>query len=273
MNWIDTHTHIYGQEFDSDRKEMIDRAKKAGVSAALLPNVDAKSISPLLRVCEENPGFAFPMMGLHPTSVDTHYASQLIAVEKALARHDYYGIGEIGIDLYWDRSFLKEQKQVFEKQLRWSIDLGLAVSIHTREAYEEVFDSIYKVGSEHLKGVFHCFSGTPEDLEEIKRLKRFKIGINGIITFKKSSLPEMIRTVPLEMLVLETDAPYLAPVPYRGKRNEVAYLWETACKTAEVFGISVEELSVHTEKNALELFNISSRDLTSEHKEHKSSLF
>ncbi len=167
MNWIDTHTHIYGQEFDSDRKEMIDRAKKAGVSAALLPNVDAKSISPLLRVCEENPGFAFPMMGLHPTSVDTHYASQLIAVEKALARHDYYGIGEIGIDLYWDRSFLKEQKQVFEKQLRWSIDLGLAVSIHTREAYEEVFDSIYKVGSEHLKGVFHCFPVPPKILKKL----------------------------------------------------------------------------------------------------------
>ena len=158
--------------------------------------------------------------------------------------------------MYWDRSFLKEQKQAFEEQLRWSIDLGFPVSIHTREAYEEVFDSIYKVGSDCLKGVFHCFSGTCEDLEEIKRLKGFKIGINGVLTFKNSVLPEIIRTAPLEMLLLETDAPYLAPVPYRGKRNEVAYLWETACKTAEIFGIDLEELSVHTEKNALELFNI-----------------
>ncbi|MDO4702907.1 TatD family hydrolase [Tannerella sp.] len=256
MKWIDTHTHIYGQEFDADRKEMIDRAKRAGVYAALLPNIDAYSISALLRVCEENPGFAFPMMGLHPTSVDACYASQLMVVERALVKSDYCAIGEIGIDLYWDRSFLKEQKQVFEEQLKWSIDLGLAVSIHTREAYEEVFDSIYKVGHERLKGVFHCFSGTLEDLEEIKRMKGFKIGINGVVTFKKSALPEMIRTASLDMLLLETDAPYLAPVPYRGKRNEVAYLCETACKTAEIFGISMEELSAHTEKNALELFNI-----------------
>ena len=257
MEWIDTHTHIYGEEFDTDRKEMIDRAKEAGVLAALLPNIDAQSIPALFRVCDEYPDFAFPMMGLHPTRVDARYASQLMSVEKALTQRDYCGIGEIGIDLYWDRSFLKEQKQVFEEQLRWSIDLGLAVSIHTREAYAEVFDSIYKVGYERLKGVFHCFSGTPEDLEEIKRLKGFKVGINGVITFKKSTLPEMIRTVPLEMLVLETDAPYLAPVPYRRKRNEVAYLWETACKTAEIFGIGIEELSVYTEKNSLELFNIS----------------
>lgn len=256
MKWIDTHTHIYGEEFNEDRKEMIERAKEAGVFAALLPNIDAQSIPSLFRVCDEYPDFAYPMMGLHPTSVDARYASQLMSVEKALTQRDYCGIGEIGIDLYWDRSFLKEQKQAFEEQLRWSIDLGLPVSIHTREAYEEVFDSIYKVGSDCLKGVFHCFSGTCEDLEEIKRLKGFKIGINGVLTFKNSVLPEIIRTAPLEMLLLETDAPYLAPVPYRGKRNEVAYLWETACKTAEIFGIDLEELSVHTEKNALELFNI-----------------
>lgn len=256
MKWIDTHTHIYGEEFNEDRKEMIERAKEAGVFAALLPNIDAQSIPALFRVCDEYPDFAYPMMGLHPTSIDARYVSQLMSVEKALTRRDYCGIGEIGIDLYWDRSFLKEQKQAFEEQLRWSIDLGLPVSIHTREAYEEVFDSIYKVGSDCLKGVFHCFSGTCEDLEEIKRLKGFKIGINGVLTFKNSVLPEIIRTAPLEMLLLETDAPYLAPVPYRGKRNEVAYLWETACKTAEIFGIDLEELSVHTEKNALELFNI-----------------
>ena len=151
--------------------------------------------------------------------------------------------------------------------------MRLAVSIHTREAYEEVFDSIYKVGHERLKGVFHCFSGTPEDIEEIKRLKGFKIGINGVITFKKSTLPEVIRTVPLEMLVLETDAPYLAPVPYRGKRNELAYLWETACKTAEIFGISIEELSACTEKSALELFNILGDALAEGDKQHKYNIF
>ncbi len=257
MKWIDTHTHIYGEAFDVDREDMIRRAKEVGIVAALLPNIDADSIEPLLRLCDEQPEFVFPMMGLHPTGVNTYYALQLKIIEASLSKRIYYAIGEIGIDLYWDRTFLKEQKIVFEEQLRWSIDLGLPVSIHSREAFPEIFDSIYKVGAEKLKGVFHCFTGTPDDLEEIKRLKRFKIGINGVVTFKKSALPDIIQAADPDMLLLETDAPYLAPAPYRGKRNELSYLYETAKKTADIFGMTINELAKLTKKNTLELFNIS----------------
>lgn len=256
MKWIDSHTHLYAEEFNEDREAAIERAKAVGIAAVLLPNIDVNSVTPLFRLCDEHPDFAFPMMGLHPTSVDSHYSSSLQAIEKTLTQRSYSGIGEIGIDLYWDRTYLKEQKETFEEQLKWSIDMELPVSIHVREAFAEVFDSIYKVGAERLKGVFHCFAGTADDLEEIKRMQHFKIGINGIITFKKSPLPEIIRTAPSEMLLLETDAPYLAPSPYRGKRNEPAYLCETAKKVAEMLNMTVEEVADLTRKNALALFNI-----------------
>ena len=256
MKWIDSHAHLYAEEFDEDREAAIERAKAVGVAAVLLPNIDANSVTPLFRLCDGHPDFAFPMMGLHPTSVDSHYSSSLQAIEKALTQRRYFGIGEIGIDLYWDRTYLKEQKEIFEEQLKWSIDMELPVSIHVREAFAEVFDSIYKVGAERLRGVFHCFAGTVDDLEEIKRMRHFKIGINGIITFKNSPLPEIIRTTPLKMLLLETDAPYLAPVPYRGKRNEPAYLCETTKKVAEMLDMTVEAVADLTRENTLALFNI-----------------
>lgn len=256
MKWIDSHTHLYAEEFDEDRETVIERAKAIGVEAVLLPNIDTNSIDPLFCLCDKHPDFAFPMMGLHPTSVDSHYSSNLRAIEKVLTQRSYCGIGEIGIDLYWDRTYLREQKIVLEEQLKWSIDMDLPVSIHVREAFVEVFDVIYKIGVERLKGVFHCFSGTANDLEEIKRMQQFKIGINGIVTFNKSPLPEIIRTAPLEMLLLETDAPYLAPSPYRGKRNEPAYLREIAMKMAEMLDMAVEEVADLTKKNALALFGI-----------------
>lgn len=256
MKIIDTHTHIYLKEFDEDRSQVIRKAKESGIEAVLLPNIDASTIVPLLQLCDAEPGFAFPMMGLHPTSVDGAYASQLKAIESALAQRSYCAIGEIGIDLYWDKSHLKEQKTVFEEQLRWSIDLRLPVAIHTRDAFAEVFDSIHKVGASRLKGVFHCFDGTQADLDAIRQLNGFKIGINGIFTFKKSPLPEIIKQAPTEMLLLETDAPYLAPSPHRGKRNEPLFLWETAKKLASVLEISVENAVMCTKKNTLELFDI-----------------
>ena len=165
-------------------------------------------------LCDRYPDFAYPMMGLHPTSVDEHYAKNLKETESWLGKRVYCGIGEIGIDLYWDKTYLKEQKEVFEEQLRWSIDLNLPVAIHTREAYPEVFDSLYKVGADTLTGVFHSFTGNEAELEEIKKLNNFKIGINGVITFKNSRLSEIIRQTDIRKIVLETDAPYLAPVPY-----------------------------------------------------------
>ena len=256
MKIIDTHAHIYLDEFDSVRTEVIQRAMQSGISAVLLPNIDISTVQPLFSLCDDFPSFAFPMMGLHPTSVNGSYMSQLKQIEKMFSCRAYCGIGEIGIDLYWNRQYLKEQKKVFEEQLRWSVSMQLPVSIHTRNAYNEVFDSIYKVGKDSLRGVFHCFSGTAEDLEEIKRLSNYKIGINGNITYKKSALVEILQQVPLDLLLLETDAPYLAPVPYRGKRNEPSCLWETAKKLAEIYKISLAEVAGQTLKNTFELFQI-----------------
>ncbi|MDR1407773.1 MAG: TatD family hydrolase [Tannerella sp.] len=256
MEIIDTHTHIYLEEFDADRRQTIRAARESGIVAALLPNVDASTIGPLLQLCDAEPDFAFPMMGLHPTSVGGTYTKELKVVESALARRRYCGIGEIGIDLYWDKSHLKAQKIVFEEQLQWSIDLHLPVAIHTRNAFAEVFDSIHKIGASRLRGVFHCFDGTQDDLDEILQLDGFKIGVNGILTFKKSHLPEIIGRAPVGTLLLETDAPYLAPFPHRGKRNEPLFLWETAKKLASILGIGLENVAEHTKKNTLELFDV-----------------
>jgi TatD DNase family protein len=253
---IDTHTHIYLEEFDADRDEVIRRAKESGVEAILLPNVDVSTLKPLFDLCDAEPEFAFPMMGLHPTSVDAAYASQLSRIETALSQRTCYGIGEIGMDLYWDQSHLREQKIVFEEQLRWSLDLHLPVSIHTRNAFAEVFDSIHKVGADALRGVFHCFGGAADELAEIRRLPGFKLGVNGIITFKKSPLSEVIRLAGLDMLLLETDAPYLAPSPYRGQRNEPSFLRETARKIASIFEITPEKAIEAIRKNTLEIFEL-----------------
>ena len=256
MKIIDTHTHVYLEEFDPDRTQVVQSAMTSGIMAVLLPNIDVTTCKPLFQLCDRFPDFAFPMMGLHPTSIESSYVSRLKQIEKMLTCRTFYGIGEIGIDLYWDQRYLKEQKEAFEEQLRWSIDMQLPVSIHTRSAFYEVFDSIHKVGYEQIRGVFHCFSGTTEDLEEIKRLTNFKIGVNGSITYKKPAVAEILQQAPLDMLLLETDAPYLAPVPYRGKRNEPSYLWEIAKKTASIYEVSLAEIANRTRKNALTLFNI-----------------
>ena len=256
MKIIDTHTHIYSNEFDADRHEVIQRAKKAGVKAVLLPNENSGSICPISKLCDEEPDFAYPMIGLHPTCVDGNYINELKQIEAAVSKRRYYAIGEIGIDLYWDKSHLKEQRLVFEEQLRWSIDMQLPVSIHTRNAFDEVFDSINKVGSEKLRGVFHCFGGTMEEWNEISELSNFYIGIGGIVTFKNNILNETLENIPIERIVLETDAPYLAPVPHRGKRNEPAYIIETAKKIAECYKTTTENVIRHSYRNSLILFNI-----------------
>jgi len=256
MKIIDTHSHIYLEEFDADRTQVIQKAIQSGISTVLLPNIDVSTVQPLFQVCDQFPDFAFPMMGLHPTSVDGSYAAQLKQIEKTLSSRAYCGIGEIGIDLYWNRQYLKAQKEVFEEQLQWSINMQLPVSIHTRNAYNEVFDSIYKVGKESLRGVFHCFSGTVADMEELKKLSGFSVGIDGNITYKKSTLIEILKDLPLELLLLETDSPYLAPVPYRGKRNEPSYIWETAKKIAEIYQIRLADVAGQTLKNTFELFRI-----------------
>ena len=259
MKLIDTHNHLYLEEFDPEQDALVDAALKSGIDTLLLPNVDLTTIDRMHNLCDRFPGFAYPMMGLHPTSVDEHYAEALKKTESYLGKRPYCAIGEIGNDLYWDKTYLKEQKIVFEEQLKWSIDLDLPVAIHTRDAYPEVLESIHKVGADKLTGVFHSFTGTITDLEEIKKLKKFKLGINGVITFKNSKLSDTILSTDINSIVLETDAPYLAPVPYRGKRNEPVYIWKTAEKVADTYGLTLDETVELTRKNALDLFKITNK--------------
>lgn len=259
MKLIDTHNHLYLEEFDPEQDALVDAALKSGIDTLLLPNVDLTTIDRMHNLCDRFPDFAYPMMGLHPTSVDEHYAEALKKTESYLGKRPYCAIGEIGIDLYWDKTYLKEQKIVFEEQLKWSIDLDLPVAIHTRDAYPEVLESIHKVGADKLTGVFHSFTGTITDLEEIKKLKKFKLGINGVITFKNSKLSDTILSTDINSIVLETDAPYLAPVPYRGKRNEPVYIWKTAEKVADTYGLTLDETVELTRKNALDLFKITNK--------------
>ena len=239
MKLIDTHNHLYLEDFDPEQDQLVTIAKESGIDTLLLPNVDTSTIRRMHDLCDRYPDFAYPMMGLHPTSVDEHYAKNLKETESWLGKRVYCGIGEIGIDLYWDKTYLKEQKEVFEEQLRWSIDLNLPVT-----------------------GVFHSFTGNEAELEEIKKLNNFKIGINGVITFKNSRLSEIIRQTDIRKIVLETDAPYLAPVPYRGKRNEPAYIWKTAEKVAQTYGLTLEETVETTRINALKLFKIENKPIS-----------
>ena len=256
MKIIDTHSHLYSQAFDSDRSEVIHSAKKVGIQAVLLPNEDSGSIEAIHRLCDEEPEFAYPMIGLHPTCVGSDYIKEMQTIEKQIPKRSYCAIGEIGIDLYWDKSRLQEQKTVFEEQLRWSIDLQIPVSIHTRSAFSEVLESIYRVGYERIKGVFHCFGGTENEWKEIACLPEFCIGIGGILTFKNSALKETLKAVSLDRIVLETDAPYLAPAPYRGKRNEPVYILETIKSLAECYEKTVEDIALSAYHKSLYLFNI-----------------
>lgn len=254
MKLIDTHCHLYAKEFDPEQDRLMKEALDSGIETLLFPNEDLTSVNRLLSMCDRYPDHLFPMMGLHPTSIGNDWIEVLNKIEKMFTQRNYCGIGEIGMDLYWDKSFLNKQQKAFEVQLQWSIDLNLPVSIHMRSAFREVIDSIYKIGPNKLEGVFHCFTGSPEELEEVKRLTNFKIGIGGVVTYKNSHLRETLKDCPIERIVLETDAPYLPPVPYRGRRNEPTYIWRTAEKVAEIWGMNIGDIAVTTTRNALDLF-------------------
>ena len=260
MGLIDTHCHLYLEDFDPEQEQLIEEAKASGIERLLMPNVDLSTIDRMHALCDQHPDFALPMMGFHPTSVDEHYAESLRHTEQWLGKRAYCAIGEIGIDLYWDKTYLKEQQEVFEEQLRWSIDLDLPVAIHTREAYPEVLNCIYKVGADRLYGVFHSFTGTREELDEVEKLSRFMIGINGVVTFKNAHLDERIQDFPLDRILLETDAPYLSPVPYRGKRNLPVYIWKTAEKLGNIWNLPTEQIVEATQKNAIRQFKLAQFD-------------
>ncbi len=256
MKIIDTHTHIYSDRFNTDRPDIINNAKKNGIKAILLPNEDSTTIEPIKQICREAEGFAYPMIGIHPTCIKGNYINEMKQVEAAINKEKYYAIGEIGLDLYWDKSYLKEQKAAFKEQLSWSIDLQLPVSIHTRNSFYETLECIYNVGEDKLSGVFHCFNSSVKEWEEISKLPSFYVGIGGVVTFKNNSLEATLPKVPIERVVLETDAPYLAPVPYRGKRNEPAFITEIAKKVAACYNETPEEIAKQVYTNSLSLFNL-----------------
>ncbi len=255
MQFVDTHSHLFLKEFDNDREETVSRAVSEGVDKILLPNVDSSTIDPMMDMVKKFPGHCFPMMGLHPTSVDENYLQQLEIVAGWLQKKKFYAIGEIGIDLYWDKTFLAEQQKVFLYQLDLAKQYNLPVVIHTRDSFAEVFELMDKKNDTSLRGVFHSFTG---DLEDAKRVigYGFKIGAGGILTFKNSGLDKVLAQIDLEHVVLETDSPYLAPVPKRGKRNESAYIPHIGRKLAEIHGVSLEEVAAITTRNAYDLFQI-----------------
>ena len=254
---IDTHSHIYLPEFDDDRPAMLLRANDAGIKKIFLPNIDKDSINIMLELCSEQQGFCFPMMGLHPCSVKQDFESQLKIVEENLfdAKIKFYGIGECGLDYYWDKSFISQQKFAFEFQIELAKKLKLPLSIHSREATADCIELIAKHKNENLQGVFHCFSGTQEQLDQIIDLG-FYAGIGGVVTFKNGGLDKILQPRHLNNLVLETDAPYLAPVPFRGKRNEPAYLEFVVKKLVEILGVTENSIRETTSENARNIFKV-----------------
>mgnify|MGYP003542195550 CR=1 FL=1 len=256
---IDTHSHIYEPEFDTDREDVIRRAREAGVEQILLPNINAESIVPMLSLCHQHPGYCYPMLGLHPTDVEpASYQQTLANMQEMLEapNHPFIAIGEVGLDYYWDKSNEKEQEDAFRKQIEWAIKYKLPLVIHARAAHRQIVNIMAEYHDKPLHGVFHCFGGTEEEAAELLRFQGFVLGIGGVLTYKNSNLPKVLTTVPLERIVLETDAPYLSPVPYRGKRNESAYIPHIASRLAELTEKDIEEVAAQTTANAEKLFRI-----------------
>lgn len=253
---IDTHSHIFDETFSDDIDDVILRAKQAGVAAVLLPNIDTESIKEVNSLAERHKGYCLPMMGLHPTSVTKDWKKDLNIIKEQFSKHQYIAVGEIGIDLYWDTSLAEEQKSAFEEQLRWSIEYDLPVSIHCRNAVMESVECIKKVGADKLKGSFHSFGGNSEELQVVLDLKNFYIGINGTVTYKNSTLPTVLQDADLSRIIVETDAPYLPPVPYRGKRNEPSYTSYIVDKLCDIYNTSKDDIESTTSNNAKKLFGI-----------------
>ncbi len=251
---IDTHAHLYDPAFDTDRDAAVQRALAAGVDKIYLPNCDSSTIAPMMALATAHPQHCFPMMGLHPCYVKDSFEEELAEMEAWLGRTPFAAIGEIGLDYHWDKTFVPQQKKAFSRQMEWAKNRGLPIVIHSRESTADCIAMVRAAQDGMLRGVFHCFSGTLAEAEEIIALG-FLLGIGGVVTYKSAAaLQEVVRTVPMESLVLETDAPYLSPVPHRGKRNEPAYTAFVAQKIAELRGVDVVELDRITTANAERLF-------------------
>ncbi len=255
MTYIDTHAHIYSTEFDEDREEVVQRALDVGISQILMPNIDSGSIEAMFQCEKDYPKLCVPMMGLHPCSVKENVEEELGLVKKWLDERDFIAVGEIGLDFYWDKTFIGEQKEALATQTKWAIEKNIPIVLHTRDSTAETIEVLQSLEHKNLRGVFHCFGGSLEEAKAIVELG-FKLGLGGVTTFKRSGMDVVVPFLSLEDIILETDCPYLAPVPYRGKRNEPSYTINVAEKIAEFKEISVEKVGKVTSDNARGLFGL-----------------
>ena len=253
--FIDTHTHLFLEEFNHDRKEAVQRAIDVGVNQLILPNVDSETLPALKKMVNDFPAICHPLFGLHPGSVKENFKEELAIVREHLNDERCIGIGEIGLDFYWDDTFRKEQFEAFDTQIKWASEKNLPIVIHLRNSYQEVIDIVRSNLQLGIKGVFHCFTGTKEEATEIIEMG-FLLGIGGIVTFKNSGLSETLKHIDPANLVIETDSPYLAPVPFRGKRNESSYIVKVVEKLAEIYQLTKEEVAEITTTSAKNLFQI-----------------
>ena len=265
MTFTDTHIHLDGTEFDADRDEVVARAREAGVGRMFVPAIDLASVDTVLATCRRYPGYAYPMIGLHPEEVKEGWQGVLAEMKQMLQRSvmqpdacdtgsRFRAVGEVGIDYYWSREYEKEQLEVFEEQVRWSVEYGLPLMIHCRKGQNEMVKILRRYEKELPGGVFHCFTGNEKEAAELLSFDRFVLGVGGVLTFKKSHLPEVIPSIPADRIVIETDAPYMAPVPMRGKRNESAYARYVLERMAECYGMPCDELAAITEATVDRVF-------------------
>ena len=255
---IDTHCHLDGEEFAVDRNEVVARDRAAGVTKVFVPAIHLQSCQTVLDVCRQYPGYCYPMLGLHPEEVRADWKTVLAQLKSSILHQpsSIIAIGEVGLDYYWSREFEQEQLEAFEEQVRWSVETRLPLMIHCRKAQNEMVAILKKYAADLPGGVFHCFTGNEIEARELLQFDRFVLGIGGVLTFKKSNLPQTLAVVPLNRIVLETDAPYMAPVPHRGQRNEPAFLLEVLRKLAEVYGVSEEQVCQQTNANVARVFGL-----------------
>ena len=255
MTITDTHTHLYSKQFDEDRQSMMLRALDHGVSRFFVPAIDSSYTESMLRLENDYPKNVFLMMGLHPTSVKENYLEELTIVKDWIERRSFYAIGEIGIDLYWDTSFLQQQQDAFKTQIKWAKEKNLPIVIHCRNSFDEIFEILEEEKDDKLFGIFHCFTGS---LDQAQRAISYnmKLGIGGVVTFKNGGIDKFLHEIPINNIVLETDSPYLAPVPFRGKRNESSYIVKVLDKLVDIYKLTPEEVALITTENSIEIFGI-----------------
>lgn len=257
MKFIDTHTHLFASEFQDDIDIVVKNAINSGVSKMLLPNIDSSTTNNMLQLCNKYPQHCFPMIGLHPCSVKKdNIDKEILHVEEMLNKNKFIAIGEIGLDLYWDKSSLSYQKVAFESQIKLAKKYQLPIVIHVRDSFNEAIEIVEKLNNENLSGVFHCFTGNIQEAERIINLQNFYLGIGGVVTFKNGGINKIINQISLDNIILETDSPYLTPTPFRGKRNESKYLVNIAQKMSEIYEIDINEIANKTSSNAINLFKI-----------------